>query len=62
MKKAKRKKAKAKAEKKQKKAEDIRSYLEAVNVHCALLTAALRNLADRIDDVRSYHLDKEKPT
>ena len=57
MKKAKRKKVKAK-----KKLEVVRSHLEAINLHCALLTAALRNLADKIDDVRSFHLPgEEKP-
>ena len=57
MKKTKRKRVKAK-----KKLEVVRSHLEAINLHCALLTAALRNLADKIDDVRSFHLlDKKKP-
>lgn len=52
------KKAKRKAKKQ--KAEAVRSYLEQINHHCAQLTIALRALADRLDDVRSYHLGKEK--
>jgi hypothetical protein len=59
MKKIKRLKAKIK---KQKKLHGVRvhEFLEEVNYHCEQVTAALRNLADKLDDVRSYHL-KDKP-
>lgn len=55
MKKAKKKARKRKATKKQ---EAIRGYLEEVNQHIAQLSTALRVLADKLDDVRSYHFDK----
>lgn len=49
------KKAKRKFQvKKQKK---IRAYLDEVNQHIAQLSATLRMLADKLDDVRSYHFD-----
>lgn len=50
---------KAKRKFKKQKQKKIRKYLIEVNEHCAQLTAALRNLADRLDDVRSYHLENE---
>jgi Mg2+ and Co2+ transporter CorA len=55
-------KAKAKAGKvkaKVRKQEKVRSYLTEVNHHVAQLTMALRALADRLDDVRSWHLEDE---
>jgi hypothetical protein len=51
-------KAKAKEQRKTR-AGRTRRLLADVNLHCAQLTTALRNLADRLDDIRSYHLDKE---
>jgi hypothetical protein len=61
---AKRKRKKLKATKRELKAKSIsaRRMLADVNLHCANLTAALRGLADRLDDIRSFHLDKEKPS
>lgn len=48
--------------KKQKKAEAIRNYLADINHHVNQLSTALRAVANAIDNVRSYHLDKEKPS
>jgi hypothetical protein len=50
-------KTKIKLKKKQNK---VRSYLADVNLHCANLTTALRSLADMLDNIRSFHLDKER--
>jgi Mg2+ and Co2+ transporter CorA len=51
--------AKARKASKAKKQERIRRYLTEVNEHIAQLTGALRILADRLDDVRSWHLDED---
>lgn len=57
----KKKKLKAK-EKKLKKVQVVREFLEEVNYHAEQVSIALRHLANAIDNVRSYHLDKEKPS
>jgi hypothetical protein len=57
------KKAKRKLKaKKQKKLQVVREFLEEVNYHAEQVSIALRHLANAIDNVRSYHLDKEKPS
>lgn len=61
MKKAKRK-LKAKEAKKLKKVQVVREFLEEVNYHAEQVSIALRHLANAIDNVRAYHLDKERPT
>jgi len=53
-KKLKRKQAKKKQTKKR--VDDYRAYLAALNAHIASLAEALRVLAQKLDDVRSYHL------
>lgn len=59
----KKKKLKLKAkEKKLKKVQVVREFLEEVNYHAEQVSIALRHLANAIDNVRSYHLDKEKPS
>jgi hypothetical protein len=53
---------KAKRKLKAKKQEKVREFLEEVNYHAEQVSIALRHLANAIDNVRSYHLDKEKPS
>lgn len=53
---------KLKAKKQRKKNERVRGYLADINHHVGQLTMALRAVADKLDNVRSYHLDKEKPS
>ena len=48
--------------KKQTKEQVVREFLEEVNYHAEQVSIALRHLANAIDNVRSYHLDKEKPS
>lgn len=42
------------------KIKQVRKYLEEINHHCAQLSTTLRDLADKLDAVRSYHLDNEE--
>jgi chromosomal replication initiation ATPase DnaA len=60
MKKVKRKLGRPKL-KKIKKLDVVREFLDEINYHAEQVSITLRHLANAIDNVRSYHLDKEQP-